>query len=69
MTTINKKSNAKEKGRDDISSLAEIVSDINQKVSQITDQLSDIHAAMDAFNDSVRYGRDYKDYETVNDDN
>lgn len=69
MTATNKKSNAKEKCRDDINSLAGIVSDINQKVSQITEQLSDIHASIDAFNDSVRYGRDYKDYETANYDN
>ena len=69
MTTTNKKHKANEKCNKDINQLADIISDINEKMSQIIDQISDISATIETINDSVRYGRDYKDFASANEDN
>jgi len=57
MTATHKKRKTNKKCKKDIEYLANLINDINQKMSHIIDQLSDMYAAIDVIDDFMKYSR------------
>jgi len=58
MTAVYKKHRTRKKCNKDIACLANLISDINQKMSHIIDQLRDLYAAIEVIDSFSQYRRD-----------